>query len=130
MEKEEIKEICEMHGIEPEGAELFNDDYIISKTGDLICGRNWGYSVWDNMLLSVEWFSHLRQKIWYKDRTFVPAYIEALCRQNIDHCEVGTGFGTIILEPFVLRADKKKMENLITTLEELTRKWEKIYSER
>lgn len=83
MTQEEIKDLCESWGVNPEGAELFNEDYIISKTGDLICGTNFSYCIYDGDLKKPDWIPHLRQKNWYKDKTFIPAYIEALRRKGI-----------------------------------------------
>lgn len=117
MKKEEIRDICESHGINPDGAELFNEDYIISKTGDLICGINWSYSIWDNMLKEDNWFNHLSYKNWYKVETFVPAYIEALCRQNVESLNVLVGRKKITIEPFKIKQDGVLMKNLIVLLD-------------
>lgn len=122
MTQEEIKDICELHGIEPRGAEMFNEDYIISKTGDLICGLNWGYSIWDNALLETDWLNHLQYKNWFDVRTFLPAYIEALCRQDKKKVMSMVSGRRIIIEPFKLRADKVAMENMIVLLESITKK--------
>ena len=116
MTQREIEEICESHGIEPKGAELFNEDYIISTTGDLICGINWSYSIWDNMLLNVDWLEHLQHKNWYNVRTFFPAYIEALCRQGKECIMTRIENRTIILEPFKMREDEVQMQNYVTFL--------------
>jgi len=84
MTQEEIKRICNSHGVDPEGAELFNDEYIISRTGDVIGGVNFSYGIFDFQLLKPDWVPHLRQKNWYDDKTFVPVYIEALRRKGVD----------------------------------------------
>ena len=122
MTQEEIKDICLSHGIEPKGAELFNEDYIISATGDLICSPNWGYSIWDNALLDVDWMNHLQHKNWYDVRTFLPAYVEALCRQGKRLVMSMVSGRRIIIEPFKLRADKVEMENMIVLLGSITKK--------
>lgn len=83
MTQDEIREICISHNVDPDGAEMFNDDYIISRTGDLICGMNWSYGIYDYMLDKDDWIPHLRRKNWYNDATFVPAYLEALRKHGI-----------------------------------------------
>lgn len=125
MTYEEIKEVCETFGIDPKGAREFNEDCIISKTGDLICrgmNNDFVYAVWDNQLVNEPcWLVHLAAKRWYVERTFVPAFIEALCIQK--KREVRTGImqngKELVLRPFDLRNDKNAQEELIAFLEEM-----------
>ena len=113
MTQEEIREICESHEIDPRDAMLFNDEYILSRTGDIICGPNWGYSIWDNQLRNHIWFSHLSMKKWYNADLFVPAYIEALCRHNIEEVVCQLDFCKFVtIHPFEYRNNSKRLSEL------------------
>lgn len=104
MNRDEITRICKSHNVDPEGAELFNKDWIISRTGDLIGGPNWGYGIYDNNHLD-NWITHIAFKTWGDPHTFIPAYIEALCRQGVESyvCRVSFRKPMEEIKPFELR---------------------------
>lgn len=128
MTHEEIAEICEQWGVDPKGTSLFNEDYIVSRTGDLICrvgSGNFGYLIADNQLsCDICWFIHLSPKMWYREETFVPAYIEAMCRYGIKELETPIQLNEttrLIVHPFKLRTDKELQRLLVQTLRSLHR---------
>lgn len=104
MKQEEVIEICKIHNVDPVGAELFNSDWIISRTGDLIGGPNWGYGIYDNNHLD-NWITHIAEKTWGNPYTFIPAYVESLCRQGYESylCRVSFRCEKQEIKPFELR---------------------------
>ena len=67
--------------------------------------------------MSTDWLEHMQYKNWFRVRTFLPAYVEALCRQKKE-CVISYVAGRkIILEPLKLRDNKSAMENMIKLLE-------------
>jgi len=129
MNYEEIVEICEQWGVDPKGTSLFNEDYIISRTGDLICrvgSGNFGYLIADNQLKCdyICWFIHLSPKMWYREETFIPAYIEALCRYGVEELETPIYLNDnqkLIIHPFKLRKNKELQRLLVQTIRNLHR---------
>ena len=61
--------------------EVFNEDWAVNADGDLI---GWGYYFIDcNRLAEEDWFIHMMSKVQFDASTFMPAYIEACKRANI-----------------------------------------------
>lgn len=61
--------------------EVFNEDWAINADGDL---TGWGYYLIDcNRLAEDNWLIHLMSKARFDANTFIPAYIEACKRANI-----------------------------------------------
>ena len=115
MTQEEIKKICIRHNVAPEGAVLFYEDWIVSRTGDLIGGRQygWEYGIYDNNQEDDNWLTHMCEKEWCDIFTFIPAFIEALCRRGITEKKVTIGYGgKECINPFDYRGNAKRLNEL------------------
>ena len=113
----DIKEICECYEVDSDGALLFNENWIISKEGDLIGGYsgNYFYGIWDYMLSQPDWIAQLMNKRWFDINTFIPVYIEALCRAGVEEvrCRYCYGEELHTIHPFELREDSNAVIKLI-----------------
>lgn len=120
MTQKEIYEICEQWYIDPVGAELFNEDWIISRKGDITATHNFGcYALYAGELNNPKWFAHMKHKRWCDMENFVGVFIEALCRIGLNKIEMNKDYQSeemIVLRPFELRNAKRAQELLISKL--------------
>lgn len=113
MTQEELKRICEWHNVNPDGMWQINKDWLVSRTGDLIGGMNFGYGIFDYQG-GETWIPHMAEKKWVDLHTFIPAYIEALCRRGHKRYRLKLSYHseTITVKPFELRLNTEKMDAL------------------
>lgn len=113
MKQEEIKKICDWHNVDPEGVWQINEDWLVSRTGDLIGGRNFGYGIYDYQNGDT-WIPHMAEKNWVDLHTFIPAYVEALCRRGYKEYTIKLSYDSesITIKPFELRTDFEGMNEL------------------
>jgi len=118
MTKEDIRKACEYMRVDPDGADLVNSDWIVSKTGDMLGHPSFEYLIQDDQLKYDYWMTHMVEKTWVNADTFVEAYIEALCRAGIKElvCDVSFSKSKELIRPFELRGDKAALHRMADEL--------------
>lgn len=79
---DKIQNICENNGCDCNGATVINEDWIVTKVGDILSTKR-GYGIYDNQLKKDDWLKHMAGKCWVNFNTFLPAYFEALRRKGL-----------------------------------------------
>ena len=79
---ERLQSICKFYDCSPDGAMVVNQDWIVTKVGDILCIPYY-YGIYNYALKSEDWIIHMAEKVWVNLNTFIPAYIEACKRKGL-----------------------------------------------
>lgn len=74
-----------------DGYEKFNEDWYISKNGDM--NHISDYPIDSNQLEDDDWILHLMEKSWFDANTFIPAYYRACRLAGVQSVEMTMFYG-------------------------------------
>ena len=75
----------------PEGYEPYNDDWFLSRKGDML-NRLSDYNISHDTIGHGDWLIHLMEKRWFDANTFIPAWFEACRRARVKTVRMDVGW--------------------------------------